>query len=224
MQIRGVIFDFDGVIADTEALHLRAYQEALRSTPMALDRPAYYDRYLGYDDVGVLTALAKDQGVSLEAAELDRLVALKGRHFDAMLGRAHLLFPGAADCIRRLSALTTLGIASGALHREIEDIVEGTDLRQHFAAIVAADDVTRAKPAPDVYEEAVRRISGDSEPVWERYVAIEDSQWGLESARAAGLRRIGITHTYPADALAAAEIIVNHMSEIDRELLEALCG
>ncbi len=224
MPLSGVIFDFDGVIADTEGLHLRAYQDTLADTPLSVEREAYYERYLGYDDVGVFTRLAHDQGQPLADGELTRLIAEKGRRFDALLDTTQPLFPGAADCIRRLAKVTTLAIASGALHEEIERILNDAGIRGHFAAIVAADDVVRSKPAPDTYQQAVRLLTGSAPPTWSSYVAIEDSQWGLEAARAAGLKSIAITNSYPAAVLTAADLVVDRLSEVDHDVLEQLCG
>ena len=222
LPVRGVIFDFDGVIADTETLHLRAYQKALGRVELSLTRAAYYERYLGYDDIGVFTTLARDQGVSLERDQLTQLVAVKGQHLAALRGTQDVLFPGAAGCIRRLASVTTLGIASGALRAEIDDILREGKLGQYFSVIIGADDVEHTKPAPDAYQAAVTVVAG-STPDWNRYVAIEDSPWGLEAALAAGLRRIGITNSYPAAMLTDAEIIVDDLSEVDQRLLEILC-
>jgi beta-phosphoglucomutase len=223
MSLSGVVFDFDGVIADTEGLHLRAYQDTLTDTPMSLSREAYYERYLGYDDVGVFTTLARDQRQPLGGDEMTRLIAEKGRRFDTLVETAQTLFPGAADCIRRLAKETPLAIASGALHAEIERILNDAGLRTYFAAIVAADDVERSKPAPDAYREAVKRLTNGATPKWSSYVAIEDSQWGLEAARVAGLRSVAITNSYPATVLTGADLVVDHLAAVDRDVLEQLC-
>ena len=69
MPLAGVIFDFDGVLADSEPLHLRAYQEVLAPRSIALSTTDYYDRYLGFDDVGVFRAVARDQGRELERGD-----------------------------------------------------------------------------------------------------------------------------------------------------------
>lgn len=223
MSLRGVIFDFDGVIADTERLHLRAFQSTLGSTTLDLTEAEYYQRYLGYDDLGVFTALSRDHDVTLGPDELARLLSAKASHLEKLRGSEDVLFPDAATCVRTLAGLTTLGIASGALHREIEEILSEGHLTDCFATIVGADDVAHSKPAPDAYQAAVRAIAGTDAPQWASYVAIEDSQWGLASARAAGLRRIGITSSYPAETLTDAEIVVSRLAEIDHRLLETLC-
>ena len=224
MPLLGVVFDFDGVIADTEALHLRAYQNILADTPLSLLKAAYYERYLGYDDVGVFNAVAKDQGLTLDPAELTRLTVAKSRNFEALIDTDEMLFPESADCIRRLAGVTRLAVASGALRHEIERILTTTALREHFSVIVAAEDVDRPKPAPDSYLEAVSQLSRDFDvPLVGCYVAIEDSPWGLEAARSAGLKTIGITNSYPEARLTHADAVVDRLDIVDLSFLERLC-
>ena len=221
--LRGVVFDFDGVLADTERLHLGAYQAVLAGTGLKLDTGAYYERYLGYDDVGVFTTLGRDQGRPLGDDEIRALIAAKGRHFDEQVRAGGVLFPDAAACIRRLAAELPLAIASGALHGEIEAILSGADVRQHFRAIVAADDVERSKPAPDTYQRAVALLHGgspDLDP--STYLAVEDSVWGITAAQAAGLPCAAITNSYPADVLAAADLILGSLKELEAVVLDRL--
>ncbi len=221
--LRGVVFDFDGVLADTEPLHLAAYQAVLAGTALTLDTDAYYSRYLGYDDVGVFTALGRDQGRPLGDDEIRGLIAAKGRHFDERVRGGGVLFPDAAACIRRLAAELPLAIASGALHHEIEAILSGANLRRHFRAIVAADDVERSKPAPDTYVRAVELLHGGGpglEPA--AYLAVEDSAWGIAAARAAGLPCAAITTSYPADVLAAADPVLGSLGELQAVVLQKL--
>ena len=225
MVLAGVVFDFDGVIADTESFHLRAYQDALVNTSLSLSKATYYERYLGYDDVGVFTTLANDLGVVLGSDQLEQLIADKGRRFEALVGTDPVLFPDSADCVRRLAHVTGLAIASGALHHEIEQILTGAALRECFMVIVAADDVDRPKPAPDAYLKAVSSLSETpGTPSAGCYVAIEDSPWGLESAHAAGLKTIGITNSYPESSLTCADIVVDDLTAVDVDLLERLCA
>ena len=225
MSLIGVIFDFDGVIADTERLHLRAFQQVLSGGPLTLTKEAYEARYLGYDDAGLLHALAADHGRRLPPGEVERLVAAKGRRYDDLVGAGEVVFPDAPGCIARLAAEVILGIASGALHAEIEAILEGAGLRRHFSAIVAADDVERSKPAPDSYVRAVELLSAElgRPPSPSGFVAIEDSRWGIEAATSAGLPCVGVTTSYGPEALPGAARIVSRLVDVDREFLAALC-
>jgi beta-phosphoglucomutase-like phosphatase (HAD superfamily) len=220
----GVVFDFDGVIADTERLHLQAYQDILGSQGTTLSGEDYAARYLGFDDVGVFTAAAADRGLTLAPGELDRLIEAKGRRFAELVAAGDTLFSDAPACIERLAENLILGIASGALHQEIEDILNGAGLRRLFSAIVAADDVANAKPAPDGYVRAVELLSAKlgRDPSPSGFVAIEDSRWGIEAAVAAGLPCIGVTTTYDASALPGAAAVVARLADIDLPLLAAV--
>ena len=225
MSLLGVIFDFDGVIADTERLHLRAFQQSLSGGPMTLTEEAYDARYLGFDDAGVFNAVASDHGRRLSPRELESMVTEKGRRYEHLVGAGEVVFPDAPDCIARLSPDLILGIASGALHQEIEAILEGAGLRRHFSAIGAADDVERPKPAPDAYSRAVELLSAElgRAPSPTGFVAIEDSRWGIEAAAAAGLPCVGITTSYGAEDLPGAALVVSRLAEVDRGVLAALC-
>lgn len=222
MPLRAIVFDFDGVIADTEPLHLAAFQDALAGSGLTLGADDYYRRYLGYDDAGALRAIGRDQGRPLGDSAVRRLAAAKARRFEARVRGGNVLFPGAAACIERLSAAAPLGIASGALHAEIDSILRAARLRQRFEAIVAADDVSRSKPAPDTYQRAVELLGAGAAPA--ACAAIEDSAWGIEAAHAAGLPCVAVTHSFPADALAAADVVLGGLDELQPALLQQLCG
>ena len=226
MPLLGVIFDFDGVIADTERLHLRAFQQVLSRIPLTLTEEAYDARYLGYDDDGVFNAVATDHGRRLSAEEIESMVEEKKRRYDAdVVVAGEVVFPDAPGCIARLAAEAILGIASGARHGEIEAILEGAELRRHFSAIVAADDVERSKPAPDSYARAVELLNAKlgRPPSPSGFVAIEDSRWGIEAATAAGLPCVGITTSYGPQDLPGAALVVSRLAEVDRNVLAALC-
>jgi beta-phosphoglucomutase len=213
----GVIFDFDGVIADSESLHLRAFQQAFAARGWKLSRGAYYERYLGSSDRDVIDAFAVERGEWLTPADRTNLLESKGRIYEA-LAAGGALCPGADACIRRLDARFPLAIASGALRHEIEHTLDAAGLRDKFLTIVGADDVVQSKPAPDPYLEAARRIGVAPGAC----VAIEDSPWGLESGRAAGLRTIGITHSYPTARLKLADVVVETLDEVTVSLIEEL--
>jgi beta-phosphoglucomutase len=213
-----VIFDFDGVLADTERLHFRAAQQALAAHGLALDERAYFERYLGYGDRDLILTFARDLGRPIDDDTVERFLAAKSRRYRAALESGDALFVTAAPCIARLGARFSLAIASGSLHAEIAHILGIAGLLDAFDAIVGADDVVNGKPAPDSYLEAAARLNTFPRNA----VAIEDSRWGLEAARAAGMRTIGVTTTYPADALTLADVVVGSLDEITTELIDAL--
>ena len=209
-MIRAVIFDFDGVIASSEPLHFEAFRLVLDDEALVLTERDYYDRYLGYDDLGVFRAVSRDRDLSWRAEHITALSARKAVRLADLERTRSLLFPGAEDAVKRLAAAMPLAIASGALREEIERVLETTLLYQYFAAIVAAEDTPASKPAPDPYLLAVTKLSATiGQPLAPaECVAIEDSRWGLESARAAGLRTIAVTHTYTAAELGPADLVI----------------
>jgi beta-phosphoglucomutase len=225
--LQAIVFDFDGVIADSEMLHLRAYQHVLAGEGIAITSEEYFDLYLGYDDVGVFKALAANKGLALDGQRMGQLIARKGERYDSLAAAGDMLFPGAADFIRTAAATLPIAIASGALTHEIEEVLDRAGLRSLFPIIVGADQTERSKPDPEPYQTAFARLRArtgrDLEP-W-RSVAIEDSKWGLLSARGADLRCVAVTNTYPANELRAdAELVVSGLNTLTIEALDDLCA
>jgi beta-phosphoglucomutase len=222
--LQAIVFDFDGVIADSEPLHLRAFQHALADEGIELTPQEYYTRYLGYDDVGVFETLARDRGVVLNERQVAALVARKGVRRQQMMQEGSVLFPGVREFIREAAAAVPIGIPSGALPPEIEEIVQAAGVADLFAVIVAAGDTPQSKPSPAPYRLAFERLreatSDGLDP--RRCVAIEDSRWGLESAQGAGLRCVGVTNSYPAHELPGAELIVDGLKELTLPMLDRL--
>ena len=223
--LHAIVFDFDGVIANSEPLHLKAFQQALADEGVELSARDYYSRYLGFDDVGMFQALARDREIAMSDRRVTELVARKGVKLQAMLNAGSVLFPGAAEFIRDAAAAVPIAIASGALRHEIDEIIEAAGLASLFAVIVASGDTPESKPSPAPYLLAFERLSQAAGRHLDarRCVAIEDSHWGLESARGAGLRCVGVTNSYPAQGLGEAELIVSGLDALTLEQLDRLC-
>ena len=221
--LQAIVFDFDGVIANSEPLHLRAFQRSFGDLGLALSADEYYSAYLGYDDVGVFTSVARDRGLALSAPQVDALVVRKGEYVQELLRAGEVLFPGAAVFIQQAAAAVPVAIASGAQRHEIEEILDATGLRGFFAVIVAAGETAQGKPFPDPYARAFQLLDAANGGLSKnRCVAIEDSRWGLESARAAGLRCVGVTTSYTASELPAAELVADGLRELTIPMLDEL--
>lgn len=222
--LQAIVFDFDGVIADSEPLHLRGFQQALAEEGIELTPQEYYARYLGYDDTGVFEALAHDRGLAMTDRRITELVERKGACVRRMMHEGSVLFPGAREFIREAAAAVPIAIASGALRHEIDEIVEAAGVADLFSAIVAAGDTPQSKPSPAPYLLAFERLraatGGGLDP--RRCVAIEDSRWGLESARGAGLRCVAVTNSYPPDELPGAELVVDGLQALTVPMLDRL--
>ena len=225
MALRAIVFDFDGVIANSEPLHFGAFRDVLAARGVTLTEQDYSARYLGYDDVGLFQAVSADFGKRWEARDIAELAADKALRFEELEHDVSVIFPGAADAIRRAAAAMPIAIASGALGPEIRRILTGAQLTQHFVAIVSAEDTPASKPAPDPYVLAVQLLASSMKgPALKasECVAIEDSRWGLESARAAGLRTVGVTTSYDAGELAIADLVIPSLAALDLSELHRL--
>jgi HAD superfamily hydrolase (TIGR01509 family) len=220
-MIRAVVFDFDGVIANSEPLHFRAYRDVLAERGITLTEAAYYENYLGYDDVGAFRAIANDTAVALCEEDIAELVRRKAVRLEALERDGSVLFPGAREAISRMAARWPIAIASGALKAEILRVLDHEQLGQLVPIVVSAEDTAESKPDPAPYLRAVAMLGADVDALQpHECVAIEDSRWGLVSARRAGLRTVGITHTYPASELTdAADAVISHLDLFTPELL-----
>jgi HAD superfamily hydrolase (TIGR01509 family) len=219
--VRAVVFDFDGVIANSEPLHFRAFRDVLAARGIALTERDYYERYLGFDDVGAIRAAADDYGVGVSEREVADLVATKALRMEELEREGSVLFAGARQAIERIADECPIAIASGAIRAEIVRVLEREQLLRFFPAIVGAEDAPRSKPAPDPYLRAVALLSSyfDGALRAAECVAVEDSHWGLVSARDAGLRTIAVTHTYAASALAIADRVIDRLDQLTWPLL-----
>jgi HAD superfamily hydrolase (TIGR01509 family) len=219
--LRAIVFDFDGVIANSEPLHFRAYRDVLQDERVDLSEADYYARYLGYDDLGAFAAMAADRGLTWPTEHLARLVARKATRMEVLEREGSVLFPGARTAIETAARAMPIAIASGALGAEIRRVLDHAKLTAHFTAIVAAEDTPASKPAPDPYLRAVALLSSARGPLSaSECIAIEDSRWGIESARAAGLRTVAVAHTYKASELGAADMVIPSMADFDLDALQ----
>jgi beta-phosphoglucomutase-like phosphatase (HAD superfamily) len=223
-DVGAVVLDFDGVIADSEPLHLRAFQEVLEERGLRLSAEDYYTHFLGFNDEDAVAAIAAAAGRSFSDAEVAALVAEKAARMTTLLASPEVLFPGAEAAVRALARELPLAIASGARRDEIERVLAARNLTGCFAAIVASGETPRSKPAPDPYVRALellraRGLLPAGPDAARRSVAVEDSRWGIESARGAGLRCIAVTTSYPPAALAGADVVVEDLARVSLELL-----
>ena len=198
---RAVLFDCDGVIADSEPLHLRAFQEVLAPLEITITPEEYLARYLGLDDRGVFTEALRRHGKPHGRATVDALIATKAAGFRRVLEADARIYPGVTELVHAFAGLP-LAVVSGALREEIEIILRHAGLRDAFAVIVAAEDVREGKPDPEGFLralDALGRIGQTIAPA--ECLVIEDSLAGLEAATRAGMRRLSVTNSYPAAEL-----------------------
>ncbi|MHB1040093.1 MAG: HAD family hydrolase [Desulfobacteria bacterium] len=213
-----VLFDFDGILVDTEPMHHRAFNEVLDPLGMAFPWKEYVETYMGFDDRDAFREAFRAKGIDLDDTNLAKLVAAKSEAFLRGLRAGVTAYPGAVPLIETLSAAgTPLALCSGALRADIDPILARLGVARRFDAIVSADDVRRSKPDPESYALAFRRLAetySSSLTVPGKSVAVEDTPAGIRSAKGAGLRVLAVTNSYGTGELAEADWIVESLENV----------
>jgi beta-phosphoglucomutase len=226
-MLKAIIFDFNGVILDDEPLHFQAMREAVADLGIALTESAYWEKYLPLDDRECLEAVCRDHAVSLSEEKRARVLDAKFDSYNRRILNSYPLFPGAAQCIETASSRYPLALASGARREEIEATLQATELRRYFTVIVAAEDFTLGKPNPESFLLALRELNaarnGTFPPVKpEECLVVEDSVGGVAGARAAGMRCLAVSNSYPPDKLRKADRVVPSLEEATPNLFESI--
>lgn len=225
MSIEAFIFDFDGVLVDSERVHWRLYQEVLEPLGLGFTWEEYVAKWIALHDEGCMRAVAAERGKSLTDAEFERLVAQKAEGFEKILEKGQFVFfPGVRELLADLSAQIPVGIASGALRVEIEHILEANGLSAHFTAIVGAEDCQGHKPDPEPYTRALAQLNAakGTSTAPEHCGVIEDTPAGIQAARAAGMRCIGVTNSFSAAKLQSAHAVIGSLEGLTLEKIGAL--
>lgn len=224
-MLKAVLFDCDGVIADSEHLHFALFQKVLEGIGITLSQAEYVEKYLAMDDKGCFGAVLADRGRTLSDAAVADLIAKKTALYKETASRNLVILPGVVEFVMAVSQKFPLALASGALRDEIKLMLRAAGIDHYFDAIVAAEDVTRGKPAPDAYLKALDELNKkypgrNMKP--EECLVVEDSKHGLLSARAAGMKCVAVTTSYPADELSAADRVVPVLTAVRVADLEGL--
>lgn len=220
MQRDAVIFDFDGVLADSEPLHERAIAMVAHERGWGVDLSDFGDRFVGQGDRVVFLTLAAEVGDTLDEAGLGSLIVRKRELFrvlceeappEPLAGSVELLHA----CARVLSSPGGVGVCTGSRRPEVEPLLERFGVRAALGSFVTADDVHRTKPDPACYALSCELLGVDPS----RAVAIEDSPTGIASAKAAGLRVVAVEHSFARDRLGEADVIVRTIEALSPSLL-----
>jgi HAD superfamily hydrolase (TIGR01509 family) len=200
MTIAAVVFDLDGVLVDSEQVWDAARRDVVAEHGGTWKDSATRDM-LGMSAPEWSRYVVEQLRVPLTPEEVNRAVVdAMLREYDERLP----LLPGAREAVGRMAALWPLGLASSSNRPVIDLVLERMGVTDRFAATVSSEEVGRGKPAPDVYLEAARRLGVDAREC----AAVEDSENGIRSAHAAGMRVLAIPnpHFPPApDALRLAD-------------------
>jgi len=226
-MLRAVIFDFDGVITDSEVLHLRSFNQVLAQHNIKIATKDYYKNYLGLTDLDCFKLLARKGQLRLDGRGIENLVKQKNQVFEKLAKTEGRIIEGVRNFLEMLKQNDIpMAICSGALLAEIELILEEVRLRHFFEVIVSAEQVKKGKPNPEGFLLTLQKLNKKTQsPIQpNQCIAIEDSHWGLEAAKAAGMHTIAVTNSYDAEQLAPAEKIVTQLDELSIGELQKLCA
>ena len=205
-KIRAVLWDMDGVLADTGEVHYQSWMKTLGGAGIPFDRETFR-RTFGMNNSGLLEFTL---GYPLESDRLNEISERKEAIFRQEIRGRVRLFPGAKEWLERLRGSgIRQAVASSAPQENIEVLVDELGIRLYFDALVSAYHMP-GKPDPAVFLEAARQLHTPPQ----NCLVVEDAIAGVEAARRAGMRCIAVTNTNPPEALSAADVIVESLEEV----------
>ncbi len=198
-QIEAILFDFDGVLADTEPLHWACWNEALQTLGVSISWEAYSANCIGISDRAFLEALGR---VSIPPRPLDELwptYPLKKKLFAERASGGNIISDETKALLQDLSGIP-LAVVTSSATSEISAILKAEKVLDRFQATVYGDEVTNLKPHPEPYLTAMQRLGVTSA------IVLEDSGPGMASGRAAGCEVIEVKHASDVPGLLRARL------------------
>ena len=210
---RALVFDFNGTLSHDEPVLYAIYADLFAEHGRPLTEADYFGRLAGNTEEAIIGGWLGVEGEGLRALVEERIERYR------RLADGSTVPAAIRDAVRHAASRVPVAVVSGAYRREIEPVLRGAGLADVVRVIVAADDVAHGKPDPEGYLRALEALGNGISP--SDVVAFEDTEAGVASARAAGLRCLAVRGTLPDERLAEADGIVD---EIGIELVESLVG
>ena len=219
-MIHAILFDFNGVIIDDELIHMKAHQDVLREHEIALTQEMYFSA-LGMDDETFVRTMFDRAGKTLADDVLGSMLQRKTQLHRKMIQDELPLFPGVLTFLKATARYFPLCLVSMASDGDVRYVLDRAKIRNVFSVLVTADSVSVCKPAPDCYHCGLQKLNekrnGDRLPplLPIECLAIEDSPPGIQSAKSAGMRTLGITNTVTEEELrsAGADIVTRSLAD-----------
>lgn len=219
-MLSAVIFDFDGVIADSEPTHFRAFNEVLAPHGLEITWEEYEETYIGFDDRDALREVFKAHKKKLPSKELAHLIEEKAAIFQRCIANGEIEpLPGAVELVKSIPVRLPVALCSGALREDIDPIIESMGIANAFSVIVTAEDTKKSKPDPAPYALTIEKL-GIEDP--STAIAIEDTPAGVMSAKGAGLKVLAVSNSFDRDFLMEADAVTDSLENVSRPALENL--
>jgi beta-phosphoglucomutase len=222
-MIKAIIFDFDGVIIDSEPLHFKAFQKVLHSINIEFTEEEYWTKYLALTDKDLFTTIKNDKHLDWDDFTINRLAEEKALTFLKFLQQEPIFFHGIKSVLNDLSHSFLLAIASGALKNEILYALKKLNAEDLFKFIVSAEEVKEGKPNPEIYLLTYSKLSSiDNNLRQNQCLVIEDSIHGITAAHNAGMKCLAVAHSYKEEDLSHADSVITHISLLNTKLIKNL--
>lgn len=223
-MLKAIIFDFDGIIADTEPVHLEAFKSILKDINISLSDEDYYTKYLAYDDRTLFTEVLKLSDSESDDVLIQNLIHRKNDLVTRVFNEQVVLFPGFLSYLEEIKGRYLLAIGSGALKSEITLVLEKFGIEGDFHVITAADNVVNCKPDPEVFLTCLKSLNEVShgDVLSEECLVFEDSISGIRAAKSANMKCVAISNSYDERLLYEADVIVNGFEELNMRDIETL--
>lgn len=217
-MLNAVIFDFDGIIVDSEPMHYQAFSHVLEPLGMAFSWEEYCETYIGFDDRDTFRQTLLAKGEKTCSRDLKCMIEEKAKVFQQLIheGKATPL-PGAVELIESIPCRLPIALCSGSLREDILPILNSFDIGNAFSVMVTAEDTEKSKPDPAPYTLALKKL-GINNPA--SAVAIEDTPAGILSAKGAGLKVLAVTNSYDREYLLEADAVTESLENVSRPTLE----
>jgi beta-phosphoglucomutase len=199
MPARAVLFDFNGTLSDDERIMFEIFQELFAEKGKPLNEQDYFGELVGLSDFEVVRAWLGEDDPTLLDEKIER--------YRRRVADGSTVTKGAREAVRTAADGTIVAVVSGAARSEIEPVLEAAGIAGLFATMVAAEDVTNGKPDPEGYLLALELLGAEAGHA----VAFEDSEPGVDAARAAGIHCVAVVGTLPRERLARADAIVDRL-------------
>ena len=219
-MLNAVIFDFDGVILDSEGLHFKIFNQVLEKYKIFVTWEDYQKRYIGYNDEDALKIIFKNNKKRVNKKIIDELITRKAVLFEESVhNNGAEVFPGVVELIKSIPVKLPVGLCSGALRSDIDPVLKNLKIKRFFKSIVTAEDTKKSKPYPDPYLLSLKNLNIQDPS---KTIAREDTPAGINSAKEAGMKVLAVTNTFSSGYLYEADAIASSLSEVNRKTLEDL--
>lgn len=217
-MLSAVIFDFDGIIVDSEPLHFRAFNEVLEPLGKTISWADYCTTYIGYDDRDAFKEIFKAHKEKLSSGDLKALIDQKAGILQEYINDGEAVpLPGAVELLKSIPVRLPLALCSGALRSDIVPVLEKLGIGDAFSVMVTAEDTDKSKPDPAPYRLALKKLNIQDAST---ALAIEDTPAGIFSAKGAGLKVLAVTNSYDREYLMEADAVTNSLEQVNRLTLE----